>query len=149
MTWAMRRYRWLVWIGIYALIGLLTFPLEAPGATALQFQFVWFVVAGVAILGVFVLDYVPAATRWRERTLPVTLCILAAAGGLTATAGFNENNCAVTLASMAATTAALELRRWQAWMVILAAPWAWRPTRSSSATASHTFRRSCCTRSCQ
>jgi signal transduction histidine kinase len=122
MTWAfrLRRYRWLVWIGIYALIGVLTFPLEAPGATALPFQFVFFVVAGIAILGVFVLDCVPAAARWRGRALPVTLCVLAAAGGLTATAGFNENNCAVTLASMAATTAALELRRWQAWMVILA-----------------------------
>ena len=120
MTWALRRYRWLVWIGIYALIGLLTFPLEAPGATALPFQFVFFVVAGIAILGVFVLDYVPVAARWRGRALPVILCVLAAAGGLTATAGFNENNCAVTLASMAATTAALELRRWQAWLVILA-----------------------------
>jgi signal transduction histidine kinase len=120
MTWALRRYRWLVWIGIYALIGLLTFPLEAPGATALPFQFVFFVVAGIAILGVFVLDYVPVAARWRGRALPVLLCVLAAAGGLTATAGFNENNCAVTLASMAATTAALELRRWQAWLVILA-----------------------------
>ena len=122
MTWAwgLRRYRWLAWIGIYALIGALTFPLEAPGATALPFQFVFYVVAGVAILGVFVLDYVPAAARWRGRALPVVLCVLAAAGGLTATAGFNENNCAVTLSSLAATTAALELRRWQAWMVILA-----------------------------
>jgi signal transduction histidine kinase len=122
MTWALglRRYRWLVWIGIYALIGVLTFPLEAPGATALPFQFVFFVVAGIAMLGVFVLDYVPAAARWRGRALPVILCVLAAAGGLTATAGFNENNCAVTLSSLAATTAALELRRWQAWMVILA-----------------------------
>ena len=24
MTWAQRRYRWVVWIGIYALIGVLT-----------------------------------------------------------------------------------------------------------------------------
>jgi signal transduction histidine kinase len=120
MSWELRRYRWLVWIGIYALIGVLTFPLEAPGATALPFQFVCYVVAGIAILGVFALDYVPAAARWRGRALPVTLWVLAAAGGLAATAGFNENNCAVTLASMAATTAAIELRRWQAWVVILA-----------------------------
>jgi signal transduction histidine kinase len=120
MTWALRRYRWVVWIGIYALIGLLTFPLESPGATALPFQFACFVVAGIAILAVFALDYVPSAARWRGRALPVTLCVLAAAGGLAATAGFNENNCAVTLASMAATAAALECRRWQAWMVIVA-----------------------------
>ncbi|HEY2279897.1 MAG TPA: histidine kinase [Streptosporangiaceae bacterium] len=120
MTWALRRYRWLVWIGIYALVGVLTFPLEAPGATALPFQFACYVVAGVAILGVFALEYVPAAGRWRGPALPVALWVLAAAGGLAATAGFNENNCAVTLASMAATTAAIELRRWQAWVVILA-----------------------------
>ena len=122
MTWALglRRYRWAFWIAIYALIGVLTFPLQPPGATALPFQFVFFVVAGIAILAVFVLDYVPGAARWRSRALPVILCVLAAAGGLTATAGFNENNCAVTLASLAATTAALELRRWQAWLVILA-----------------------------
>ncbi|HEY0718456.1 MAG TPA: sensor histidine kinase [Streptosporangiaceae bacterium] len=120
MSWALRRYRWPVWIVIYALVGLLTFPLEAPGATALPFQFVCYVVAGVAILGVFSLDHVPAAVRWRGRALPVTLWVLAAAGGLAATAGFNENNCAVTLASMAATTAAIELRRWQAGVVIVA-----------------------------
>src|SRR6201995_1394865 len=122
MMWALRlrRYRWLFWIGIYALVGVLTFPLEAPGATALPFQFVFFVVAGIAILAVLILAYVPAAGCWRGRALPVILCVMAAAGGLTATAGFNENNCAVTLASMAATTAALELRRWQAWLVILA-----------------------------
>src|SRR6201994_3424700 len=122
MTWALglRRYRWAFWIAIYALIGVLTFPLQPPGATALPFQFVFFVVAGIAILAVFVLDYVPGAARWRSRALPVILCVLAAAGGLTATAGFNETTCAVTLASRAATTAALELRRWQAWMVILA-----------------------------
>ena len=44
---------------------------------------------------------------------------MAAAGGLAATAGFNENNCAVTLASLAATAAAIELRRWQAWLVVV------------------------------
>jgi signal transduction histidine kinase len=121
MTWAWRRrYRWLAWIGIYALIGVLTFPLEAPGATALPVQFAGYVAAGVALGVVAVLDYVPAAARWRGRVLPVTLCVMAAAGGLAATAGFNENNCAVTLASIAATYAALELRRWQAWMVVLA-----------------------------
>src|SRR6201992_3639657 len=122
MMWALRlrRHRWLFWIGIYALVGVLTFPLEAPGATALPFQFVFFVVAGIAIRAVLLLDHVPTAGRWRGRALPVVLCVLAAAGGLTATAGFNENNCAVTLASLAATTAALELRRWQAWLVILA-----------------------------
>ena len=120
MTWAIRRYRWLVWIAIYALIGVLTFPLEAPGATALPVQFVGYLAAGIALLVVLVLDYVPAAGRYRGRVLPVTLCAMAAAGGLAATAGFNENNCAVTLASLAATTAALELRRWQAWLVVLA-----------------------------
>ena len=75
--------------------------------------------AGIALLVVAVLDYVPAAARYRGRVLPVTLCAMAAAGGLAATAGFNENNCAVTLASLAATAAAIELRRWQAWLVVL------------------------------
>src|ERR1700753_4012312 len=122
MMWALRlrRHRWLFWIGIYALVGVLTFPLEAPGATALPFQFLFFVVAGIAILAVLILDYVPAAGCGRGGALPVILCVMAAAGGLTATAGFNENNCAVTLASMAATTGALELRRRQVWLVILA-----------------------------
>jgi signal transduction histidine kinase len=119
MTWALHRYRWLVWTGIYALVGVLTFPLEAPGATALPVQFAGYVAAGIALLAVAVLDFVPAAARWRGRVLPVTLCVMAAAGGLAATAGFNENNCAVTLASMAATAAAVELRRWQAWLVVL------------------------------
>ena len=119
MTWALHRYRWLVWIGIYVLIGVLTFPLEAPGATALPVQFAGYVAAGIAMLVVAVLDCVPAAARWRGRVLPVTLCAMGAAGGLAATAGFNENNCAVTLASMAATMAAIQLRRWQAWMVIV------------------------------
>jgi signal transduction histidine kinase len=109
----------MAWIAIYALIGLLTFPLEAPGATALPVQFAGYLAAGIALLVVAVLDYVPAAARYRGRVLPVTLCAMAAAGGLAATAGFNENNCAVTLASLAATAAALELRRWQAWLVVL------------------------------
>jgi signal transduction histidine kinase len=78
-----------------------------------------YLAAGIALLVVAVLDYVPAAARYRGRVLPVTLCAMAAAGGLAATAGFNENNCAVTLASLAATAAAIELRRWQAWLVVL------------------------------
>jgi len=119
MSWARRRYRWPVWIGIYALVGLLTFPLEAPGATALPVQFAGYVVAGIALVVVAVVDFVPAAARHRGRVLPATLCVMAAAGGLAATAGFNENNCAVTLASMAATTAAIETRRWQAWLVVV------------------------------
>jgi signal transduction histidine kinase len=120
MTWQWRRrYRWLVWLAIYALIGVLTFPLEAPGATALPVQFAGYLAAGVALLVVAVLDYVPGAARYRGRVLPITLCAMAAAGGLAATAGFNENNCAVTLASLAATAAALELRRWQAWLVVV------------------------------
>jgi len=109
----------MAWIAIYALIGLLTFPLEAPGATALPVQFAGYLAAGIALLVVAVLDYVPAAARYRGRVLPVTLCAMAAAGGLAATAGFNENNCAVTLASLAATAAAIELRRWQAWLVVV------------------------------
>src|ERR1700749_2324131 len=100
----LRRDRWLGWAGGYALVGVLTFPLEAPGATALPVQFAGYLAAGIALLVVAVLDYVPAAARYRGRVLPVTLCAMAAAGGLAATAGFNENNCAVTLASLAATT---------------------------------------------
>jgi signal transduction histidine kinase len=109
----------MAWVAIYALVGLLTFPLEAPGATALPVQFAGYLAAGIALLIVAVLDYVPAAARYRGRVLPVTLCAMAAAGGLAATAGFNENNCAVTLASLAATAAAIELRRWQAWLVVV------------------------------
>jgi len=116
---ALRRFRWLLWAGIYVLVGLLTFPLEAPGATALPVQFTGYLVAGVAMLAWAVMDYVPWARRWRPRGLPVALCVVAAGGGLAATAGFNENNCAVTLASLAATAAAVELRRWQAWLVVV------------------------------
>ncbi|HXP57220.1 MAG TPA: sensor histidine kinase [Streptosporangiaceae bacterium] len=115
----LRRYRWLVWAGVYALVGVLTFPLEAPGATALPVQFAGYLTAGVAMLVWAVLDYAPVAKRWRGRALPFILCIVAAAGGLAATAGFNENNCPVTLASLAATVAAVELRRWQAWLVVV------------------------------
>src|ERR1700744_5235397 len=115
----LRRYRWLVWAGVYALVGVLTFPLEAPGATALPVQFAGYLTAGVAMLVWAVLDYAPVAKRWRGPPMPFILCSVAAAGGLAATAGFNENNCPVTLASLAATVAAVELRRWQAWLVVV------------------------------
>ena len=97
------RFRWPARVAIYALIGLLTFPLQPPGATALPVQFAAFVVAGVALLTVWTVEQRPAAARRRGRVLPVALCIMGAAGGLAATAGFNENNCAITLASLAAT----------------------------------------------
>src|SRR6201994_3640234 len=114
-----RRYGWLVWAGVYALVGVLTFPLEALGATALPVQFAGYLTAGVAMLVWAVLDYAPVPRRWRGVALPFILCIVAAAGGLAATAGFNENNCPVTLASLAATVAAVELRRWQAWLGVV------------------------------
>jgi signal transduction histidine kinase len=116
---ALRRYRWLIWASIYVLVGVLTFPLEAPGATALPVQAVGYLVAGVAMLAWAVMDFVPWARRRRARGLPVALCVMAAGAGLAATAGYNENNCAVALASLAATAAAIELRRWQAWLVIV------------------------------
>jgi signal transduction histidine kinase len=120
MSAVWQRIRWPVRVGIYVLIGLLTFPLQPPGATALPVQFAGFVVAGVALLAWWLVDRLRVAARWRGRTLSVALCVMAAAGGLAATAGFNENNCAVTLASMAATGAAYEIGLGTAWLVVLA-----------------------------
>ncbi len=120
MSAVWQRIRWPVRVGIYLLIGLLTFPLQPPGATALPVQLAGFVVAGIALLVWWVVDRLPVAARWRGRALPVALCVMGAAGGLAATAGFNENNCAVTLASMAATGAAYEVGPGTAWLVVLA-----------------------------
>ncbi|HEY6500605.1 MAG TPA: sensor histidine kinase [Streptosporangiaceae bacterium] len=120
MSGVWSRFRWPFRVAIFALIGLLTFPLQPSGATALPVQFAAFVVAGVAMLVWWATERAPAVARWRGRALPVTLCLMGAAGGLAATAGFNENNCAVTLASMAATGAAYEVGPGTAWLVVLA-----------------------------
>src|ERR1700722_120608 len=85
MSWARRRYRWMAWIAIYGLIGLLTFPLEAPGATALPVQVAGYLAAGIAMLVVAVLDCKPGTVRYRRQLLPVILCAMAAAAGLAAT----------------------------------------------------------------
>ncbi len=119
MSAVWNRFRWPARVAIYALIGLLTFPLQPAGATALPVQFAGFAVAGVALLAWWTVDRVPAAARWRGRGLPVALCVMGAAGGLAATAGFNENNCAITLASLAATGAAYEVGPGTAWLVVL------------------------------
>ena len=76
----------------FALVGVLTFLVQPPGATAVKAQFVGWVVAGLGLLAWALVDAYPPAARYRARALPVILGVIAVAAGFTCTAGSNENN---------------------------------------------------------
>ena len=110
---------WPIRAFFFALVGVLTFPLQPPGATAEKAQFVGYLVAGLGLLTWALIDTYPGAARYRVM-LPVILSVIAVAAGSAATAGYNENNCPVMLAAMAAAGAGIELRLPVGWLVTVA-----------------------------
>src|SRR5271169_5971182 len=113
LAWSIRAFG-------FALVGVLTFLVQPPGATAVKAQFVGWLVGGLGLLAWTLVDAYPPAARYRARALPVILGVIAVAAGFTCTAGSNENNCASLLVSMATASAGLELDVPASWMVTIA-----------------------------
>jgi len=111
---------WVIRAFFFAVVGVLTFVIQPPGATAENAQLVAYVLAGLGLLAWALADMWPAAARYRARALPVILGVIAVAGGFACTAGSNENNCPVMLASMATTGAGAVLGLGTGWLVTAA-----------------------------
>lgn len=108
MAWLPTRYAWAPRAAVYALVGVLTFITQPPGATAVRAQLAGYLIAGAALLAWAVLDLLPAGAapaRYRAQAMPVVLGVLAAGAGFAAGAGQHENNCAIMLTGVAAITA--------------------------------------------
>jgi signal transduction histidine kinase len=104
----------------FAVVGVLTFVIQPPGATAENAQLVAYVLAGLGLLAWALADMWPAVARYRAGALPVILGVIAVAGGFACTAGSNENNCPVMLASMATTGAGAAIGLGTGWLVTAA-----------------------------
>jgi signal transduction histidine kinase len=117
---APRSVAWPVRVFFFTVVGVLTFVIQPPGATAAGAQLVAYVLAGLALLAWALTDMWPAAARYRARALPVLLGVIAVAGGFACTAGSNENNCPVMLASMATTAAGTEVGLGAGWLITAA-----------------------------
>jgi signal transduction histidine kinase len=117
---APRPIAWSIRAFFFAVVGVLTFVLQPPGATAENAQLVAYVLAGLGLLAWAMTDMWPAAARYRARAMPLILGVIAVAGGFACTAGSNENNCPVMLASMATTGAGTELGLGAGWLVAAA-----------------------------
>jgi signal transduction histidine kinase len=115
-----RTVRWSIRAFGFALVGVLTFIVQPPGATAVKAQFAGWVVAGLGLLAWSLVETYPAAAPYRRRALPVILGVIAVAAGFTCTAGSNENNCASLLVSMATAGAGLEIDVLASWAVTVA-----------------------------
>jgi signal transduction histidine kinase len=117
---APRSVAWPIRLFFFTVVGVLTFVIQPPGATAASAQLVAYVLAGLALLAWALTDVWPAAARYRARALPVLLGVIAVAGGFACTAGSNENNCPVMLASMATTAAGTEIGLGTGWLITAA-----------------------------
>jgi signal transduction histidine kinase len=117
---ASRAIAWAVRVAAFVLVGVLTFIVQPPGATAVTAQLIGYSFAGLGLLAWALLDWYPKTARYRPRALPVVFVVIALAAGLASTAGANENTCVVTLASMAATGAGVQSSRAVGWVVTLA-----------------------------
>ncbi len=115
-----RTVAWSIRAFFFALVGVLTFPLQPSGATAQKAQLVGYLVAGLGLLAWALTDLSPAAARYRVRVLPVILGVIAAAAGFASPAGLHENNCPIMLAGMATTGAGAEIDLPAGWLVTLA-----------------------------
>jgi signal transduction histidine kinase len=111
-----RKLDWFTRFAIYALVGVLTFVTQPPGATAIRAQFIGYLVAGVALVTGTVLG----ALRPGSRALPALTTVVSVAGGFTAGAGQHENNCAILITAMAAAGAAYHFSPRVAWAVLSA-----------------------------
>lgn len=110
---------WPIRVAAFAIVGVLTFLLQPPGATAVPAQLAGYLIAGVGLVAWAVSDRYPAAARYRAWLLPVGLAVTAAAGGFASTAGINENNCPAILANMAAAAAGASLSLLGGWLITL------------------------------
>jgi signal transduction histidine kinase len=111
---------WVIRAFFFAVVGVLTFVIQPPGATAENAQLVAYVLAGLGLLAWAMADMWAAAARYRAGALPVILGVIAVAGGFACTAGSNENNCPVMLASMATTGAGAAIGLGTGWLVTAA-----------------------------
>jgi signal transduction histidine kinase len=111
---------WSVRASFFVVVGVLTFVVQPPGATAKKAQLVGYLLAGLGLLAWALLDMSPSAARYRARALPVIFGVIAVAAGFASTAGRNENNCPVMLASMATTSAGADLDLPVGWLVTIA-----------------------------
>jgi signal transduction histidine kinase len=115
-----RAFGWLIRVFFFTVVGVFTFLIQPPGATAKNAQLVAYTVAGLALLAWALADMWPPAARYRACALPVLLGVIAVAGGFACTAGSNENNCPVMLASMATTAAGTDISLRNGWLVTAA-----------------------------
>jgi signal transduction histidine kinase len=120
------RFRWPPRVAAYALVGILTFVTQPPGATALGAQLAGYLIAGAALLTWGSLDLLPVLrpngpwARYRTRALLAILFVIAVAAGSAAGAGQGENNCVIMIAGLAATAAGYAFEPLVAWAVTAA-----------------------------
>ena len=106
-------------LAVYALVGVLTFVTQPPGATALTAQFTGYAIAGAGLLGWGVVD-LPSTRRYWRWALPVALGVISLGAGFAAGAGQHENNCPIALAGMASIAAGYDLDASLAWGICAA-----------------------------
>lgn len=111
------RYGWPLRGAVYALVGVLTFVTQPPGATAIRAQFAGYLVAGAGLFAGFLLDLGWRDARYRTRALTVILLVISVGAGFAAGAGRHENNCAIMLNGTAALAAGYRLDSRTAWAI--------------------------------
>jgi signal transduction histidine kinase len=110
-----RWYSWPLRSGVYALVGVLTFVTQPPGATALRAQLAGYLVAGAGLVAWALIDL-----RWPSdmRALTIVLTVVSMAGGFAGSAGRHENNCPITFTGIAAIGAGYSLSSRRAWAIV-------------------------------
>lgn len=109
-----RGYACAAQFAVYALVGVLTFVTQPPGATAVRAQLAGYVVAGAGLVAWALIDLL----RTGSRALPAVLAVISVAGGFAAGAGYGENNCPITLTGMAAISGGYLFSSRTAWAII-------------------------------
>jgi hypothetical protein len=72
-----RAIAWTIRAASFVLVGVLTFLVQPPGATAMTAQFIGYVVVGLGLLAWALIDWYPKASWYRGRALPVIHGVLA------------------------------------------------------------------------
>jgi len=117
------RYAWLLRGAAYALVGILTFVTQPPGATALRAQLAAYLIAGLGLLAWASLDLLACwrpnrtGSRYPPKALLAALLVVSVAAGFGAGAGANENNCMILIAGAAALWAGYATDARTAWIV--------------------------------
>ena len=99
------------------MIGVFTFVIQPPGATAVRAQLVSFGIATAAMLVWLALDLTGTLT---DRRLEALLFVVAIGTGFCAGAGYHENNCAIAITGLAAFTGAIFLSPRRAGAILVA-----------------------------